>query len=303
MAKVYTGIMLLLTLGAMAAAGLPARCQDLRVMSFNIRYGTANDGDNHWEKRREMVFDLLRSQQSDVIGLQEALRFQLDELLKALPEYAALGVGRDDGKSAGEHSAILYRKSRFSVEESGTFWLSNTPEVPGSKSWGNRITRICTWARLTDRMTGRALYVYNVHLDHESQPSRERSVRLLLERMRARPKAEPILLLGDLNAGEENPATRFLTSQLDFPLVDTFRVRRSDAAEVGTFHAFRGVTSGAKIDYVFASLDFYVLDAQIVRENRRGRYPSDHFPVTARLRWKQTDAPPPDALSGLRGTP
>lgn len=299
----YTGIILLLTLGTMVAVGLPARCQDLRVMSFNIRYGTANDGENHWEKRREMVFDLLRSQQSDVIGLQEALRFQLDELQKALPEYAALGVGRDDGKSAGEHSAILYRKSRFSVEESGTFWLSDTPEVPGSKSWGNRITRICTWARLTDRMTGRALYVYNVHLDHESQPSRERSVRLLLERMRARPKAEPILLLGDLNAGEENPATRFLTSQLDFPLVDTFRVRHSDAVEVGTFHAFQGVTSGAKIDYVFASLDFYVLDAQIIRENRRGRYPSDHFPVMARLRWKQTDTPPSYALSGLRGTP
>ena len=292
---VYTGIMLLLTLGAMAAGALPARCQELRVMSFNIRYGTADDAENHWEKRRDIVFDLLRRQRSDVIGLQEALRFQLDELLKALPEYAVVGVGRDDGKAAGEHCAILYRKSRFLMQENGTFWLSDTPEVPGSKSWGNRITRICTWARLIDRQMGRGLYVYNVHLDHESQPSRECSVRLLLERMRSRQKAEPILLLGDLNAGEENPATRFLTSQLDFPLVDTFRVRRSDASDVGTFHAFRGVTSGAKIDYVFTSLDFYVLDAQIVRDNRQGRYPSDHFPVTARLRWKQTDAPPPDA--------
>jgi endonuclease/exonuclease/phosphatase family metal-dependent hydrolase len=280
--------MLLLTLGAMAAGQLPERSHELRVMSFNIRYGTANDGDNHWEKRREMVFNLLRSQKADVIGLQEALRFQIEELLKALPDYAALGVGRDDGQAAGEHCAIFYRKNRFRAEESGTFWLSDTPDVPGSKSWGNQITRICTWARLIDRETGRGLYVYNVHLDHASQPSRERSVRLLLERMRARQRAEPILLLGDLNAGEENAATRFLTSHLDFPLIDTFRVRHSGASKVGTFHAFKGATSGEKIDYVFASLDFYVLEAQIVRDNLRGRYPSDHFPVTARLLLKQT---------------
>ena len=155
-------------------------------MSFNIRYGTANDGENRWANRRDMLFALLRTENPDLIGLQEALRFQIDEILAAVPGYAVVGVGRDDGKAAGEMSAILFRTARFHVAASGTFWFSDTPEIPGSKTWGNRITRIASWARFVDR-DGSAFTHYNLHLDHESQPSREKSTALLLQRITARP--------------------------------------------------------------------------------------------------------------------
>ena len=111
--------------------------QPLTVMSFNIRYGTANDGDNHWTRRREMLFDVVREQNADLIGVQEALAAQIDEMIAAAPAYAVVGVGRDDGRARGEFSAILFRRDRFRVADSGTFWFSDTPAVPGSKSWGN----------------------------------------------------------------------------------------------------------------------------------------------------------------------
>ena len=199
---------------AAAAAQPPAPSpnapEPIAVMSFNIRYGTANDGENHWTNRRDMLFKLLRTENPDLIGLQEALRFQIDEILAAVPGYAVVGVGRDDGKAAGEMSAILYRTTRFHVAASGTFWFSDTPEVPGSKTWGNRITRIASWARFVDR-DGTAFTHYNLHLDHESQPSREKSTALLLQRITARPiPSEPIIVTGDFNVGESNPALHVL---------------------------------------------------------------------------------------------
>ena len=138
----------------------------VRAMSFNIRYGTAQDGEHAWPNRRAHVVATIRDHAPHLLGVQEALRFQLDELLAALPRYESFGVGRDDGRSAGEHAAILVDTARFTVRQHGTDWLSETPEVPGSTSWGNRITRIVTWALLEDRATGEPVWVYNLHLDH-----------------------------------------------------------------------------------------------------------------------------------------
>jgi endonuclease/exonuclease/phosphatase family metal-dependent hydrolase len=269
----------------------------INVWSFNIRYGTANDGDNHWTKRRDHLFELLRTEQPDLIGLQEALRFQVDEILDAVPGYASVGVGRDDGKAAGEMSAILFRAARFHVADSGTFWFSDTPETPASKHWGNRITRICSWARFVDR-DGAAFVHYNLHLDHESQPSREKSTALLRQRIDARRIAgEPVIVTGDFNAGEQNPALQGLvtlrggTGGAPAPFTDTFRARHPEATEVGTFTGFVfGQTKGEKIDYILVEPGTEVLDAAIVRASRDGRYPSDHFPVSARIR---LPAPPP----------
>jgi endonuclease/exonuclease/phosphatase family metal-dependent hydrolase len=260
----------------------------LTVMSFNIRYGTANDGDNQWPYRRALVFDVVREANADLVGLQEALDFQIDEMLEALPAYASVGVGRDDGRRAGEFAALLFRRDRLRLDRSGTFWFSDTPEVVASKSWGNTITRICTWARFVDR-DGRAFWVFNVHLDHQSQPSRERSAMLLAERIAARePAGEPVIVTGDFNAGESNPALLALTSgpeERPGRLVDTFRVLYPGASGVGTFTGFKpGATDGEKIDYVLVEPVTGVLSASIVRTSRDGRYPSDHFPVTATLR-------------------
>ena len=167
--------------------------EPMTVMTFNIRYGTAKDGENEWSARREMLLDVIRNTNPDLLGLQEALDFQIDEITAAVPGYAVVGVGRDDGAEKGEYSAILFRRDRFHVAEAGTFWFSDTPQAVASKSWGNQITRICTWARFIDR-DGRGLYHFNLHLDHQSQPSRERSTVLLRARIDTRTVPDPVIV-------------------------------------------------------------------------------------------------------------
>jgi endonuclease/exonuclease/phosphatase family metal-dependent hydrolase len=193
-----------------------------------------------------------------------------------------VGVGRTDGKEDGEYAAILYRRERLTVKTSDTFWLSDTPKVVASKSWGNTIERICTWA-LFDDGRGRPFYVYNVHLDHQSQPSRERSVALLLTTIEARTPTAPVIVTGDFNSGEKNPAAQAMAPRFR----DTFRVLHPDDAEVGTFTGFTfGRTQGEKIDYVFVEPGVEVVRAEILRTSHDGRYPSDHFPVVATVRLK-----------------
>ncbi len=273
-------------------AQAPAVRDPLTVMTFNIRYGTADDGENHWTVRRGMLFDVVRAQNADIVGLQEALDSQIREIAAAAPGYAVVGVGRDDALAKGEYSAILFKTDRLHVAESGTFWFSDTPEVPGSKSWGNNITRICTWARFIDR-DGRGFWHFNLHLDHQSQPSRERSTELLRRRIEARAFArEPVVVTGDFNVGEANPALRTLVppprsegAQTAAPLLDTFRVVHPDERVVGTFSGFKfGQVNGDKIDYILVQPGTEVLSAEIIRTSRADRYPSDHFPVVARVR-------------------
>ena len=260
--------------------------QDLRVMSFNIRYGTADDGENAWPLRQDLVAEAMTVFQADIVGVQEALAFQLEELSERLPSFDWVGVGRDDGLAAGEYAAIFYRKGRFRVLETGTFWFSDTPDTPGSMSWGNEIPRICTWARFLDQDAGHEFVFFNVHWDHRSQPSREKAASLLLERIRAMAGgAEGVLVTGDFNAGEENPAFRSL---LESPLVELrepFRLLFPHAENVGTFHGFQGSSEGEKIDAILMGPGWDVLNAGIDRFRSGGRYPSDHFPVTATLRW------------------
>lgn len=284
-----TTVLIVAALTVPLVAQQPAAWEPLTVMSFNIRYGTANDGPNRWENRREMLFALLRAENADLIGIQEALYPQLQEILAAVPGYGVAGVGRDDGKTRGEFSAILFRTSRFTVSDAGTFWFSDTPAVIASRSWGNTITRICSWARLIDR-NGRAFWHYNVHLDHQSQPSRERSTELLAKRVaERRDLSEPAIITGDLNVGESNPALTALVGSTSAPgsFVDTFRVLYPDAKDTGTFTGFDATRiAGDKIDYVFVPRGTEVLSAAIIRTATDGRLPSDHFPVIAKVRLK-----------------
>jgi endonuclease/exonuclease/phosphatase family metal-dependent hydrolase len=266
---------------AFVTALQPSGHEPLTVMTFNIRYGTAQDGENRWNARRDLLFDVIREQDPDVLGLQEALDFQIDEILAALPAYAVVGVGREDGRRGGEFAAILFRRDRLQVAESATFWFSDTPGVPGSRSWGNSVTRICTWARFIDR-DGRGFWHYNVHLDHQSQPSRERSAALLRQRVDARSvQAEPAIVTGDFNVGERNPALEILRAA---GFLDTFRVQHPDERRVGTYTGFKmDNDAGEKIDYILVQPGAAVLRADIIRTARDGRYPSDHFPVVARV--------------------
>ncbi len=282
---------------AAAAGEQPQAKADLVVMSFNIRYAAANDGENNWDKRRDLACEVVRRHTPDLVGLQEALRSQIDDMRAALPAYGEIGVAREDGKTKGEYSAILYRKDRFDVDDSGTFWLSDTPEVPGSITWGNACTRVCTWARVLPKPSGKPFYMVNTHLDHISQLSREKGIALIMARLSSRKHPDPVVLTGDFNSGENNAVVRYLKgerrlevvnngmSQNPLPLVDTFRLLHQDASNVGTAHGFKGSRAGNKIDYIFVAPGTEVLQAEILHDNQDNRYPSDHYPITAAIRW------------------
>lgn len=268
---------------------------DVNVMTYNIRYGTARDGENDWNSRRELMIEQLRHQSADVIGMQEALRFQIDEIRKALPQYGEVGIGRNGGEK-GEYSCILYDTRKFDVLDSGTFWLSETPEKC-SKGWGAACVRICTWALLAEKETGESFYHYNTHLDHRSAEARINGARLIAKRIAANDRTVPFVLTGDFNASEESRPLQYLkgdacdfnTAWTRVPMVDTYRVLHPLATRVGTFNRFRGDANGAKIDYIMVAPETQVLAAAIDFSKPEGRFVSDHFPVTATLRFKKRD--------------
>lgn len=260
---------------------------EIDAVAFNIRFDNPKDGENAWPNRKEMVGKWIESESPDVIGLQEALRHQINDIKKVATAYSEYGVGRDDGKSRGEHCTILYLKKRFTLDKKdcGTFWFSDTPEKIASKSWGNEIPRICTWARLIHKKTGKGFYLYNVHYDHQSQSSRIGASNLIIERISNRKQSnEPIILMGDFNAAEKNPAITVFKEE-PLKLVDTFRVVKPDEKMVKTFHGFRGGSfMGGKIDHVLIlPKTAEVRSAEIVRFNKDNRYLSDHYPVRAKL--------------------
>jgi endonuclease/exonuclease/phosphatase family metal-dependent hydrolase len=247
-------------------------------MTFNIRYGTADDGENSWKYRKNLVIDMIRENNPDLLSLQEALDFQLREILDELPGYSYFGVGRDDGKTKGEYSAILFAKDRFIIDSTETFWFSETHTKPGSITWEGTLPRICSWGLMFDKFNKRQLYVYNVHLDHQSQVSREKSVDMLINKIRAGKKNVPIILTGDFNCGENNPVIQKVISS---GLLDTFRKKNSAQTNEGTFNGFKGDRSGDRIDFIFVSGNFEIKTSKIDYTNKDGKYPSDHFPVVS----------------------
>jgi endonuclease/exonuclease/phosphatase family metal-dependent hydrolase len=254
------------------------------VVTFNIRYGTAPDGENAWAHRKDLVRRSLTVMQGDIIGLQEALSFQIEELLNMFPEYNFVGVGRDDGVKKGEFSPIFYRAERYEPLQHGTFWLSDSAHLPGSTSWGNEIPRVCTWVRLKDRSNGSILAVFNTHWDHISQESRRRSATLMRSKIGELADVnEPVIVTGDFNAGENNEAFQSMLRWAERPLHDSFRIVHPNDTIVGTFNAFRGEQSGDKIDAILVSEDWHVRSAEIDRTMYGDKTPSDHYPVRASL--------------------
>ena len=256
-----------------------------RVVTFNIRLGSADDGPDRWEVRRARVVETVRGLDADVIGMQEVEPAQLRDLLAALPRYAAAGAHRDDGKLKGEASTILYDRARYTLLAGGTFWLSDTPEVAGSNTWGAACNRVCTWVRLLDTGSGDAFTVFNTHFDHRSEPARDKSARLIAERIARRGDGDPVVVTGDLNSGEDTEAVRTLLGGADGRrLIDTYRVMHADE-RAGTYTRFDPGSDGGerKIDYVLVGAGWEIADAGIDRRKIDGRYPSDHFPVWADL--------------------
>lgn len=264
----------------------------LRVASFNVRYGSADDGPDRWAVRRERVVAVIAGLDCDVVGLQEVESFQVRELLAALPRYAAIGVHRDDGRVRGEACTILYDRSRFVVAESGVFWLSETPDVVASKGWDAALPRVCTWARVVEIASGRGCWIWNTHFDHRGRRAREQAARLVLARVResgARAgRRDPVVVAGDLNASEQEAPLAVLLHPPDdagVALVDAYRQVRPDGA-AGTFNGFDPEDDGGdrKIDHVLVG-GLRVRDAGIETRRFDGRHASDHFAVWAELAW------------------
>ena len=235
--------------------------RSIKVMTFNIRTSDAwwLDGlsSNRWDNRRKIVIDTIADNAADIIGTQEGIDFQLEQIQKALPQYSKYSAGRVDGKNKGETCAIFYRKDRFELIDSGTFWFSNNPDKPGSKNWGNMFARICSWVQLTDKTNNTSFYVYNVHLDNWSQHSRENSVRLLADKIANRNTKDPFILMGDFNMKTDNPAMKYLANSANYKssaaMVDTWKSVHPDTPESGTYHKFSGSRNCPKIDYISIS--------------------------------------------------
>ena len=263
-------------------AGVPTDPPSLNVLSFNIRYANPGDAPHDWPNRRDRVAATIRFYEADLVGVQEALRSQLDDLQERLPGYAWLGAGRDDGADAGEFSAIVYRTDRLEPLESGTFWLSETPDVPGSKSWDAAITRVATWARFRDRSTGEAFLHLNTHFDHIGQEARHRSAQLITERLPGLAGDLPVVVTGDFNAAPDEPPYAAMTAALRDAYTAT------ETPPFGPESTFTGFVVGEepaprRIDYVFVGDGVAVLRYGALNPHWNGAYASDHLAVFAEV--------------------
>jgi len=257
------------------------KAQTLITGTFNIRLETPNDVGNLWADRKIYVANLIRFHGFDVFGTQEGFKNQLDDIQQQLPEYARYGIGRDDGQSKGEHSAIFYRKDRFDLLKTGDFWLSETPEKPGF-GWDARINRICSWVQLKEKKTGKTFFCFNVHYDHQAMLARRESSKLLLSKINSIAGQSPVLLTGDFNG---NHATEWYQLIANSGILrDTYKEVKYPYVNNGTFQNFgRNYSTGDIIDHIFVTRHFSVKRWGVLTDSYNGKFPSDHFPVLAEI--------------------
>jgi endonuclease/exonuclease/phosphatase family metal-dependent hydrolase len=261
---------------------LQGQAQQLNIGTYNIRYDNAQDVGNLWVDRAPVVAALLRFHDFDIFGTQEGLKNQLDDISKALPQYARYGLGRNDGIDQGEHSAIFYKKDRFKLLNKGDFWLSQTPEKP-SLGWdATCCNRICSWIQVQDLQTKKKFYFFNVHYDHQGVQARQESSKLILNKIREIAGKAPVILTGDFNGDHESTWYQELANS--GLLKDTYRQVEYPYASNASFNSF-GKQSGSKeiIDHIFVTDHFKVRKWGVLTDTYHGKFPSDHFPVMVKL--------------------
>ncbi|HEX7861305.1 MAG TPA: endonuclease/exonuclease/phosphatase family protein [Verrucomicrobiae bacterium] len=262
-----------------------ASAETLRVMTYNIRYASTNKP-NAWADRRPIMKECLTKADPDIFGTQEGVYYQLRELESDIPQYRWIGTGRDGG-SRGEFMAIFYRHERFEPLEYDHFWLSDTPEVIGSTTWGNSNRRMVTWIRFKDKKSDAEFYIVNTHFDHQIQLAREKAAELLLTRVKRLKENLPLFVLGDFNAkGGVNKAYKILTT--DDWLTDTWNTAKEKRGEVvATFNNFeKAIPGDNRIDWILTRNVDAPAWIEINTCQKDGQYPSDHFPVTAEFALK-----------------
>jgi endonuclease/exonuclease/phosphatase family metal-dependent hydrolase len=272
------GLLVLATRGQDA----PKPAATLCVMTYNLRFASSTPP-NSWPQRRPLMQECIRKVSPDLFGTQEGLYPQLKDIAADLPAYNWIGLGRDGG-SKGEFMAIFYRTSRFDPLAFDHFWLSDTPEIIGSSTWGNSNRRMVTWVRFLDRDTNREFYLVNTHFDHQVQGAREKSAELIRKRVAALNTTLPVILTGDFNAAESNQAHEILLAQEFF--TDTWQAARERRGEgLGTFNGFKAVPkNNTRIDWILTRGTVTVEAEEIVTFSRDGHFPSDHCPLVAWLR-------------------
>ena len=267
--------------------GIIQQLNSITVMSYNIRFDNPDDGINAWPNRKEHVADMIGTKyQGDIIGIQEAIIHQIDDLQQQLPDYSWVGVGRDDGRDKGEFSPIFYRTDRFYLVVTNTFWLSKTPHQPGSKSWDAAITRVVTWAMFIDLKSNRSFYVINTHFDHIGEKARVESSKMIAEFVSEIEPDIPIIITGDLNVPETSEAYSVLS---DHPQLHDARYL-SESGHVGPTATFNNWSElrppETRIDYIFVNNSIRVLNHKIADDQYEGYFPSDHLPVISEILFK-----------------
>jgi endonuclease/exonuclease/phosphatase family metal-dependent hydrolase len=258
--------------------------QDLQVMTFNIRLNIAVDSLNAWPYRKDNVASQILFHDVQLMGVQEALHDQMTDLKERLTRFKYVGGSRDDGKQKGEYSAIFYDTTRLQVMESKTFWLSLTPEIPGSKSWDAAITRIVTWAKMKDKKTNKIFFAFNTHFDHMGKEARRESARLLLQKVAAIAGKVPAIITGDFNATpNDEPIQVIVNKNNPLHLIDSKEISSTPHyGPTGTFNGFGPKErDDMPIDYIFLKGAWKVKKHATISQTWNGRFASDHFAVLA----------------------
>jgi endonuclease/exonuclease/phosphatase family metal-dependent hydrolase len=257
----------------------------VKVMTFNIRANNLVEIFDSWNGRKKLVYEVITFHAPDILGLQEPLHKQLKQLQQSFPQYACYSAGGKDGQERGESCPILYRKDRFKLIDSGTFWFSDRPDTPGSQGWGEPVPRFCSWVQLIEKGHKTSFYVYNTHLACLSQNSRNKSVRLLANKIAARRTSAPFIIMGDFNMRLMNPAMAFLRKsgpQNQFPVTDAWLSVHPDNPDISTSN-FGSWATGPQIDHIQLGLGTKAIEVNIDDRKIDGHYPSDHFPVIATI--------------------
>ena len=268
----------------MAASNL-TKAQDMKVASYNLRYDNKNDSlnGNGWAQRSPTVIALIRFHDFDIFGTQEGLKNQLDDISNALPQYARYGRGRDDGIDKGEHSAIFYKKEEFTLLKKGDFWLSQTPDKP-SLGWdATCCNRICSWVQLQHKKSGKKIFFFNVHYDHQGVVARKESSKLILKRIKEIAGKSPVIFSGDFNGSTSTEW--YQTVANSGILKDTYNEVKFPYANNASFNAFgRARQSNEIIDHIFVTDQLKVIKWGLLTDTYYGKFPSDHFPVMVELK-------------------
>ncbi|MCQ2268412.1 MAG: endonuclease/exonuclease/phosphatase family protein [Bacteroidaceae bacterium] len=257
---------------------------DLNWCTFNIRYDEPNDSLNNWKYRKDTVASFIKAQDLDVIGMQEVLHHQLNDMLERLPEYAAIGVGRDDGATKGEYSCLLYKKDRFDVLESNTFWLSQYPDSIGFIGWDGACPRIATWAKFQDKETGKIFMAVNTHFDHVGVEARKNSALMIIDKIKEIVGDQPAVVTGDFNINDQDEAYETITTN-EFVLLDSYKTSETVEGVNYTYHGWgKAKDDFKKIDFIFITPNIKAKKTIIPEEPKtEWGFISDHNPVVTSI--------------------